>query len=498
MMLLFFNLLQQPRTKLSVFVIVGAALVFIVGLSLVVYFYRRYKRVEKESEDDWDGLKGSLFVNAAASGKKQAPEMPAESLESIGPVAEETPILKGATREFASQVQQPSKEPEAPVTPEPVAESITPEPVAELVPPPQRVESRATEMLASPSPRDPISSSVTQPASEEAEEDIWADLDIDELPLTALEPELPRVARVEGPSHREPFEPPAVEPQPPPREHPGTREFHSIKPPGTESKERVERRTVMLGSAPIELPVAAEPTRRETREFVAEPAPAASGVVEPSIAGSAGSVSRASRLAPPGSILGLPAEYSHQPLILGASARPESETGIGGLTHYGEDLGPKGGRAGSIALAVVVILLAGGAAAYFFVPAVHTPVSNWIARVRGTDAQGVFQASKPKAQIIPSFRPEANKNMVTARGAVDNISDEPLENLEIEVILQHGGDAPPETRRVPVTPNPLPPAARGGFQFEYDGKRDTGYAGYKITKLFSNGIEIKYRAPETK
>jgi hypothetical protein len=149
-------------------------------------------------------------------------------------------------------------------------------------------------------------------------------------------------------------------------------------------------------------------------------------------------------------------------------------------------------------LAIVVILLAGGAASYFFVPAVHTPVSNWIARVRGTDAQGTFQSSKPKAQIIPSFRLEVNKNMVTARGAVDNISNDPLENLEIEVSLQPGGDAPPETRRIPVTPNPLPSSARGSFQFEYDGKRDTGYAGYKITKLFSNGTEIKFRAPETR
>jgi hypothetical protein len=485
MMLLFFNLLQPQRPRLSLFVIVGAALVFIVGVSLVVYFYRRYKRVEKESEDDWDVLKGSLFVKATASEKRSQIEDAPASIESSAPVTQEASSFKGATREFASQVEQPSKEPEPSVTPEPVAELITPAPV---------VESRPTEMLASPSLREPISTPVAQPDSGEVEEDIWADLEIEEQPVMALEPEPPRVARVEGPSHREPFEPPAIEPLSP-REQASTREFHSIKPPETESNERVERHTVMLGSTPTET-LPAEPTRRETREFAAERvAPATTGVVESSMAGG---VSRVSHRAPPGSILGLPAEYSHQPLILGPPARPDSETGIGGLTHYGEDLGPKGGRGGTIALAVVVILLAGGVASYLFVPSVHTRASAWIARVRGTDAQGVFQASKPKAQIIPSLRPEVNRNMVTARGAVDNISDEPLENLEIEVSLQHGGDAPPEMRRIPVTPNPLPPAARGGFQFEYDGKRDTGYAGYKITKLFSNGIEIKYRAPETK
>jgi len=485
MMLLFFNLLQSPRPRLSVFVIVAAVLVFITGVSLVVYFYRRYKRVEKEGEDDWDALKGSLFVKATATEERpQLDDVPA-SIESSAPVTQEASSFKGATREFASPTTQPN-EPEAIPTPEPVAESIPPAP---------QVESRPTEVLASPA----VSEAATtpppvKPVSDELDDDLWADLEIEEQPPIVHQPEPPRIARVEGPSHREPFASPTTE-FVSPREPAGTRELHSIKLPEPESKEREGRGTVMLGSTSTKPPAPAEPARRETREFVAERAPAASGVVEPSIAGGA---SRASRLAPPGSILGLPAEYSHEPLILGAPARSESETGIGGLSHYGEDLGPKGGHAGSIALAIVVILLAGGVASYFFVPAVHTPVSNWIARVRGTDAQGTFQASKPKAQIIPSFRLEVNKNMVTARGAVDNISNDPLENLEIEVSLQPGGDAPPETRRIPVTPNPLPSSARGSFQFEYDGKRDTGYAGYKITKLFSNGTEIKFRAPETK
>ena len=487
MMLLFFNLLQSPRPRLSVFVIVAAVLVFIAGVSLVVYFYRRYKRVEKEGEDDWDAMKGSLFVKATASEKRsQIDDVPA-SIESSAPVTQEASSFKGATREFASPTTQPPKEPEA------IRYSGA-----------RRGNdyTRAASCIAahgiareSFSQRSCYNTAAQQSQRvKKLDDDVWADLEIEEQPPIAHQPEPPRIARVEGPSHREPFASPTTE-LASPREQAGTRELHSIKPPEPESKEREERGTVMLGSTSTQPPAPAESARRETREFVTEHARGGSRVVEPSIAGS---VSRASRLAPPGSILGLPAEYSHEPLILGAPARSENETGIGGLTHYGEDLGPKGGRAGTIALAVVVILLVGGAASYFFVPAVHTPVSNWIARVRGTDAQGTFQSSKPKAQIIPSFRLEVNKNMVTARGAVDNISNDPLENLEIEVSLQPGGDAPPETRRIPVTPNPLPSSARGSFQFEYDGKRDTGYAGYKITKLFSNGTEIKFRAPETK
>jgi hypothetical protein len=105
---------------------------------------------------------------------------------------------------------------------------------------------------------------------------------------------------------------------------------------------------------------------------------------------------------------------------------------------------------------------------------------------------------KQRAQIIPSFRPEVNKNMVTARGAIDNISDEPLEGLSLEVSLQRGGDTAPEIRSVAVIPDPLPPGQRGTFEFEYDGKRDTGFTGYKITRLFSNGTEVRFRMPGQK
>ena len=62
-------------------------------------------------------------------------------------------------------------------------------------------------------------------------------------------------------------------------------------------------------------------------------------------------------------------------MILGEPARPADETGIGALSHYGEDLGPKGGRAGKIVLFVVIGLLLGAAAAYVLVPSVHARVT---------------------------------------------------------------------------------------------------------------------------
>ena len=128
---------------------------------------------------------------------------------------------------------------------------------------------------------------------------------------------------------------------------------------------------------------------------------------------------------------------------------------------------------------------------------VHSRVGGFIARLRGGEAQE-RDAMKTKAQIIPSSRPEVNKNLVTARGAIDNISDEPLTGLEVEVSLRRGDDSQPEVRRVPVAPDPLAPGERGTFEFEYDGKRDTGFAGYTITRLFSKGAEVRFRTPPTK
>lgn len=486
MMFLLFNLLQDARPRVSLFVVIGAALVFIIGLSLVVYFYRRYKRIEKEPDDEWDTLRGSLFANALPSEKsEQAGDIAAPAQAEVTIAVQAEPAA-GATREFATPAEPP----------------VNRDDLATQSAPPA-VESRPTELLASPATQAPELELTLERHA--LEEDVWTGLEIEERPPSEAANEPQRTARVEGPSprepflpprierieHREPYEPPAIEPLTP-REQAATRALHSVKPGEVEP---TRGKTVVFGSASGETPARTEPSRHDTRELVAERIATTAPAVEPTIAGG---LARASTRAPAGSILGLPTEASDRPLILGAPVRPENETGIGGLTHYGEDLGPKAGRAGTIVLLVVLVLLGGAVASYFLVPSVHTRVSDLIARIRGTDAQGALQSSKPKAQIIPSLRPEVNKNMVTARGAVDNISDQPLDNLEIEVMLQHRGGVPPETRRIPVTPSPLPAGERGSFEFEYDGKRDTGFAGYKITKLFSNGNEVKFKAPDQK
>ena len=521
MLLLLLALFQPQQPRISRVVIVGAALVFIAGVSLLIYFYRRYKRIEKEPEEDWDLSRRSLFVNVPPPVQKAA-----EASSPVSPVTTEIsapipdlPTSTGGTREFVSGIELAESAPSTTELPLETAALQEPaRPGQEALPEvePSRA-SRPTEVLTSLRPPEPVLAEATEPTS--FNDEVWADLELDEQSqlveeekatasiLQSAEP--PPVARVEQRSQREPFEAPRIqrvehreayetpriEPLTPHEHAAATRELRSQRPPQVEQpgEDRGQtRQTGVFGSLPhpsrTAAPSEAPRVAGETRELAA--AKPSTRIPEPSIAGTH------THKAATGSVLGLPAEPSYGPLILGDVVRNSSDVGIGALSNYGKDVGPKGGRGGTIALLVVVCLLGGAVLLYLFVPSVHSRVRSLVGQVRGTEAQAAREAAmKPKVQIIPSFRPDVNKNLVTARGAVDNISDEPLENLAIEVSLQRGADSPPEIRTVSVVPNPLPPNQRGTFEFEYDGKRDTGFTGYKITRVFSNGTEIKFRAP---
>ena len=510
MSFLLLNLLQS-QTRLSWVVIAAAVIALAAGISLLVYFYKRYKRIEKETEEDWDASRHSLFVNIKPPQPKAEAIDATPAIEAAPPVSEEATALTGVTREFAADLNLPSFA--AASTPEPEPQTQPEETKSIPVQAPISAEPHPTEKLASP-----VLEPVVTPAAEATaplEDILPTTLEVE--PETASKPattEPLTVARVEEPPRRETFEAPRIEPiarrepyeQPTiapltPRQAASTRELRSVQTKGKDQPaaeipdERVARGTAILGSLSGKAPKPLEPHRAELEasEFKDELA-ATAPVAFPEKHVSAGVAPVARSY---GSVLGLPTEASRQPLILGKTVKPADEVGIGALTHYGQDLGPKGGRAGKIVLFIVLALMAGAVAAYVFVPSVHSRVGGFIARLRGSEAQE-RDAMKTKAQIIPSSRPEVNKNLVTARGAIDNISDEPLTGLEVEVSLRRGDDSQPEVRRVPVAPDPLAPGERGTFEFEYDGKRDTGFAGYTITRLFSNGAEVRFRTPPTK
>src|SRR5258708_3925724 len=155
MSLLLLSLLQQG--KLSKVVIVGAALLFIAGVSLLVYFFRRYRRIEKEPEEDWDLSRRSLFVNVAPP-SRTTDEASDKAAVPIAPTPETTPVVSGDTRELSSEPHlqssapasipassEPPRLPDAPAPPVvPIEDKPVPPPPLE----PLREETR-TQVLAS-------------------------------------------------------------------------------------------------------------------------------------------------------------------------------------------------------------------------------------------------------------------------------------------------------------------------------------------------------------
>jgi hypothetical protein len=320
--------------------------------------------------------------------------------------------------------------------------------------------------------------------------------------------------RVEQMKSREPFEPPTVKPitpreqaeamrnrQAPPK---ATRELYAGGAFGEEAANKLSAADTNLYGQPPESASQAERQTtslyesRATRELAADAGlnAAASDRLEASIAATPANQAR-ERRAPAGAILGLPLEASHSPIVLGNPAKPANEIGIGSLTSYGKSPDQEGGRGGTIALLLAVLIVGGALAAYFFVPSVNSQVKAWVAQARGIDPNAANQSTEPKATLFP-FPSEPDKNMVKAKGAINNISSQTLENLELEVSLERGNGGPSEIRNIPIAPSQIEPTGRGTYEFEYDGSRETGFVVYKIKRLLSNGNPIRFSSPALK
>lgn len=315
-----------------------------------------------------------------------------------------------------------------------------------------------------------------------------------------------------GRPKREPFEPPRIEPITP-KDQQTARQTKIISsapnlnepPPYTPASGGVDkvagmppearRETRIFGSGaaapvPPEIPdnlTAARPastlpgaTAQKESAWAASSAPPASGTLPRQVGRK-----------PAGAVLGLPAERSDAPLVLGAPVLTREEIGVTGLTHYGKEKDDDTGRGGLIVLAVVILLLGGALASYFFVPAVKERANKLL----GIGGNEIPPAEKPKAQVIPSRAMDFTKNIVKARGAVINISDETLEGLSVEITFMRGEGAPVETKVLPVKPDQLAPQQQGLYEFEYDGSKATGYSRYRVSKLITSNGEVKFTTP---
>ena len=541
---LFILIQSQEPPRLSKLVIAAAVLFFIVGISLLVYFLRRLKASEKEAEDDWSMSRSSLFIEppppSQHTGVDTAGAQPSQ-MEEIEP-ADVSP-QRSETRTLVSDpaLKELHEIAESEIAVEPEAEPPVVHPRAHE--PEIARKERGTELLASPTtqtetPARPEAPRETMPFGE----DIWSELESreQEIPAparpvasdqTALlhselieqasEPQTGRLesepdARVEHRAPRAPFEPPTIKPITPREQsemvrnqQPVPRATHDLYASSTRDENTASEppvSTTRLYGQSLESEARAEqqtPTpyeQRGTRELAAEPAVSdvrstpVGEPVETSFTPAHANRAR-ERRAPAGAVLGLPTEGAQGPMVLGTPVRSKDEIGIGELTRYGKPLVKDGGRGGTIALAIVILIIGGALAAYLFVPSVKSQVNAWVARARGVDPNRSSLSGDPKAMIFASRVPETNKNMVKAKGSVDNISKETLEGLAIEVRLERANNQSPEIRTIPINPEQLEPNGHGVYEFEYDGNRETGFARYTITRLLSNGNELRYTSP---
>jgi hypothetical protein len=308
---------------------------------------------------------------------------------------------------------------------------------------------------------------------------------------------------------REPFEPPTIEPLAP--KQTATQELSSQTHLSAVDEQR-DARTTTLSSQTSQKQTVISPSA-EVFSAPSTPAPADSGTIPLSSAQTnftsvpqtkpqsapqweaQGAGTRSIERKPAGSILGLPAEASNAPLIIGQPLHPREDESIAALSNYGKDLdAAETGRGGAITLLIAILLIAGAVLVYFYVPAVRSRTDALVARIRGQQP-AVAPVEKPKAQIYPSLSPEVNKNLVKARGAIMNISEETLEDLSVEVSLDRGEGTTAEVRTVAVKPNVLAPRQQGIYEFEYEGGKTTGFSRYRVTKLLGKNGEVKFKTP---
>ena len=450
---------QTPRSSLSRTVIIGAALFLILGIAAVVYFFRRVKNTAKEAEEDRDVARRRLFSVETAAEKGAPEHLP--SIEAVSPplsdeAAEAVPIV-------AEQVALPS-----------AGERLEP-------------ATRATDLLGSSGPAAFITDSPNQtrttepPAGQPADVAPSAAHEIaGQQPATqAVAQDLTAVHSHPGTAGTTPdddFATPF-----------GEEIWSELSRPDLKSSRPVPE-WLRTKDEEVQAPLAGMVRGAEVKQSSSRAAFSLAQEPPGSVAAAAGQRApiQPSRA---GSVLGLSAEPSDKPLILGkASGRAGS---IGTLSNYDKPA-EEAGRGGTITLAVVILVIGGAVAAYFLSARLHSAVNDWVDRTRGVRA--VPESEPAKAQIFP-MRPELqkDKSQAVARGTVMNTSAEELGGLSVEVSLTKKDGAQPDSRNVAITPEKLAAGRQGTYEFDFDAG---AYTGYRVMRLLNNdGKEIKFTTP---
>ncbi|HJQ69951.1 MAG TPA: hypothetical protein VKA70_13320 [Blastocatellia bacterium] len=487
------SLIQLQGAGWLTWVIVAA--VALAAFYLIVFLVKRIKKAEKETEDEWSLSQRSIFTDAsprAAEHTEPAPRRTAELEESMpapsqfpGPIPGPTEGTRSLTssKEAGETGQTELLKSVPAVDPEPREEKPAPAPeppqtFGQRYQPPARPEQpeqpreRGTELLTSRGPQ-----VADRPAGRPREtapfdDEVWAGLEMDEQTAgqTAAPPEPADEARVDS-RRREMFDPPVIE---------AVKRRESFEPPVIEPLESPNEPPAARRKAVEARPVAVEHEARQ-------PAPPREVVA-------AGPPVRASEHRS-GTVLNLPAEYSDAPMVYGEVSPDRGTQAIGSLTNYGKNVDDKSGRGWKWLLALVGVVVA-AVLMYYFIRPINERVDRWFNEVRDRNIAATKPPPPPefKAQVLLARPQPGNNNaaMAKARGRVISTSDEPLENLSIELEFVRKDGAPPDFRTFPIDPPTIAAKQQGNFEFDFDTRV---HSGYKPSKLLSNGAEVPFAAP---
>jgi hypothetical protein len=449
-------------------VLVGAGLVLLLGISYFVYILLRLRKSDRAIvEDDWRSSRTTLlgYVDEGSE-KRTATEkaIEAETREVEAPPRTEPVEVQQETTGSAKPELEPEPQQQTVIIDEIAPPDVQQQTISAEVTRPSQVQQAAS--LSEPEPVEispptaPLSTAQEpepQPESDAEtsilDEEIWSELEAKEAS-----------ARVDERPQRQAFVPPTVDPIVPKRK---PFEPPRIQPLSPRSE---------APSPPLS-PGASHPPASRTAERVTE--------------------SRKPAAATAGSVLGLPAESSNRPLVLGTpTASQEELTGVWTISDYTDrhEDKPKG-YLGTISLAIAVLLVGGAVLAYLFVPQVQSYVDRLRERPQ-PQAQPAADPAQTKARVFITERAAPDRNETRVRGDVYNVSQETLEGLSAEVTLMPNDQTPSKIINVAVQPSPLPPRQPGGiqgaaFEFTYKTKEHPGYN----VRLLSNGVELTTATP---
>jgi hypothetical protein len=458
-MFLIFHLLAQaqqpPRLQWALLVLF--ALLAVAAVGLLIYFLTRVRKSEKEAEEDW-GLssRGILLTPTAPRGPEahEKSETPPPEV-TPGPKEAEPPVIAafGGPSETELTAESPA-EPEVALN---MPAPVVPDEPAQIVPESARGQG---ELKEEPTFQvEPQLQPVDQTASP-FDEDVWSELQHPEPTGTPGEVVFGRPSEAGIADRKEPYEPPRIDAILPRNEpsRKGEPTVPGVSYPASASQQSPPSRA-RLDAPPARLDP--PPPKRER----GKPAPGAA----------------------PGSILGLPAEGSTGPFILGKSRAQGAAVGVGTLSNYDKPPDDATSHSGTIALIVVIVIVCGSLAAYFALPPIHSRVDTLVARIRGEQ-----EPPKIVAQLFPA--PYDNtKDPIQVRGTLQNTSDQSLYGLVVTVSLQRKDGGAATTEAAQVIPEEVLPNQQGSYEFQIDAKT---YKGYRVVGLKNkDGVELGYVKP---